>query len=66
MNLTDVLDKMDGVEKRLKVSAVDMFNSSVANPSMAIITIRVAAGEDAPGVLVRVSNANGDSMTKEI
>lgn len=66
MNLTDVLDKMDGVEKRLKVSAVDMFNGSVANPSMAIITIRVAEGEDIPGVLVRVSNANGDSMTKEI
>ena len=66
MNLTDVLDKMDGVEKRLKVSAVDMFNSSVADPSMAIITIRVAEGEDIPGVLVRVSNKNGDSMTKEI
>lgn len=66
MNLTDVLDKMDGVEKRLKVSAVDMFNSSVADPSMVIITIRVAEGEDIPGVLVRVSNKNGDSMTKEI
>lgn len=66
MNVTDVLDKMDDVEKRLKVSATDMFNSSVADPSMAIITIRVAEGEDIPGVLVRVSNANGDSMTKEI
>lgn len=66
MNVTDVLDKMDDVEKRLKVSATDMFNTAVADPSMAIITIRVAAGEDVPGVLVRVSNANGDSMTKEI
>lgn len=66
MNLTDVLDKMDDVEKRLKVSATDMFNSSVADPSMAIITIRVAEGEDIPGVLVRVSNKNGDSITKEI
>lgn len=66
MNLTDVLDKMDDVEKRLKVSATDMFNSSVADPSMAIITIRVTDTEDVPGVLVRVSNANGDSMTKEI
>ena len=26
MNVTDVLDKMDDVEKRLKVSATDMFN----------------------------------------
>ena len=66
MNLTDVLDKMDGVEKRLKVSAVDMFNTAVADPSMAIITIRVTDTEDIPGVLVRVSNTNGDSMTKEI
>lgn len=66
MNVTDILDKMDDVEKRLKVSATDMFNSSVADPSMAIITIRVTDTEDVPGVLVRVSNANGDSMTKEI
>ena len=66
MNVTDVLDKMDDVEKRLKVSATDMFNSSVADPSMAIITIRVAEGEDIPGVLVRVSGKNGDSITKEI
>lgn len=66
MNVTDVLDKMSGVEDRLKVSATDMFNTAVADPSMAIITIRVTDAEDIPGVLVRVSNANGDSMTKEI
>ncbi len=66
MNVTDILDKMDDVEKRLKASATDMFNSSVAEPSMAIITIRVAEGEDIPGVLIRVSGKNGDSITKEI
>lgn len=67
MNLTNVLDKMSGVEERLKASATDMFNSSVvAEPSMAIITIRVAEGEDVPGVLIRVSGKNGDSIMKEI
>lgn len=65
-NLTNVLDKMSGVEERLKASATDMFNGSVAEPSMAIITIRVAEGEDIPGVLIRVSGKNGDSITKEI
>lgn len=66
MNLTNVLDKMSGVEERLKASATDMFNGSVAEPSMAIITIRVAEEEDVPGVLIRVSGKNGDSITKEI
>ena len=66
MNLTNVLDKMSGVEERLKASATDMFNSCVAAPSMEIITIRVAEGEDVPGVLIRVSGKNGDSITKEI
>ena len=66
MNLTNVLDKLSCVEERLKASATDMFNGSVAEPSMAIITIRVAEEEDVPGVLIRVSGKNGDSITKEI